>query len=356
MPNEEYSNWRAELNGRAHEHDTDSNICGRWRIVGAKTKPDYPVAIWPTGTGQLLKIGRQEAVSQNSTDWHEFIGNGWTKCIAVSVVEYDAAVAHGVWPNDGKPARRQTEAEKAGFSMTGLGDNAPPAEEAIADQIASAVESAQKITAVIDADGARKANEMAERLQTLFKLGNAERDKEKRPHDDASKAVQAKWLPVITPASDERVRVLGLAKAWVKAEEDRQRAAAEAARRVRQAEIDAENERIRQENERRMAEARVAFADAVENGDSAPPPVAEQIEELAPAVTEAPKVQATSSYGRAVGLRTVTRANITDMRALTLALLDTGHPELQDMIKRLADRAAKAGIALSGMVIEKTRE
>lgn len=335
-----YQIWRAELTGKEPERMNVDPQDGFWRLDGARTKPSYPVAIWhpATGTKAIVRIGRRD-IEEDSDEWFEFGQNGWMHCVAVEKTAYDEARATGRWA-DNKPARQMDEAEKLGIDVS-TGGNNPPLNDAIGDQIAAAVESAQKITAVTNADEARKANEMAERLAGLFKIGDAERDKEKRPHDEASKAVQAKWLPIITPASDERTRVLKLAKDWIKAEEARLAREAQAERQRQQAAIDKENERIRLENEKAKGEA----------------PAGAEVElqpELAPAVVETPKVQATSTYGRATGLRTVKKGKITDIVKLLTAL--STHKEMVEFAQTLANRAAKAGIPLDGMEIEEVRE
>lgn len=344
--NNSYAVWQAARRGIAPDPQSDHNISGFWRIVAAKTKPDTPVAIWPIDENkQVAKIGRRSPVEEGSVDWHDFIGWGWTKCVAVTKPEYDSAIETGEW-RDGKPSRARTDEEKLGVATSG-GDNAPPADELIEDQIKAAVETAQTITKVTNADEARRANELAERLQGLYRLGDAQRDKEKRPHDEAAKAVQARWLPIITPAETERKRLIAAAKEWIKAEEARVAREVEAERRKRQAAIDAENERIAQANAAKIAEAEKEGGQPIE---------AEELEPIAPAVAEVPKVQAASTFGRATGLRTVTRGKITDMAALAAALVAIKHPELVDLLQKLANRAAKANLPLAGMEITETRE
>lgn len=353
-----YAVWQAAKRGTAADPQNDQAICGFWRIASAKTKPDTPVAIWPVGDQQVAKIGRRDPVTEGSKDWHDFIGWGWTKCVPVEKAEYDAAIANGEWA-DGKSSRQQSDEERLGVAA-GEGDNAPPADELIEDQIKAAVESAQAITKVTSADEARKANELAERLQGLYRLGDAQRDKEKRPHDDAAKAVQARWLPIITPAETERKRLIAVAKEWIKTEEARLAREAEAERRKKQAAIDAENERIREANRKAAADAEARRIEQLGNApigsEPEPEPEPELEQEIAPAKVEVPKVQAASTFGRATGLRKVTRGTITDMAALAAALVAIKHPELVELLQKLADRAAKAGVPLAGMEITETRE
>lgn len=349
MAQNDWATWQAEIGGAMVDHQNlgiEHGIVGYWRMEGARTKPAYPVALWrPDGAESMtFQIGRQRPMNSatDATEWAEFLGSGWLHCKAVRKAEWASALEHGIWPSDGKDSRQRTDDEKLGIAPTEGGNN-PPREELIEDQIAAAVESAKKIEKVTNADEARKANEMAERLQALYRLGDAERDAQKRPHDEAAKAIQARWLPIITPAEMERKRLIAAAKEWIKAEEVRVAREAEAERKRRQAEIDAANEAIRKANEEAAGNAPIGVE-------------VELQQEIAPAKVETPKVQAGSTYGRATGLRTVTRANVTDMKALLLALLATKHPELLALAQKLADRAAVAGIPLDGMEITKTRE
>lgn len=349
MAQNDWATWQAEIGGAIVDHQNlgiEHGIVGYWRMEGSRTKPAYPVALWrPDGAESMtFQIGRQRPMNSvtDATEWAEFLGSGWLHCKAVRKAEWAAALEHGIWPSDAKDSRQRTDDEKLGIAPTEGGNN-PPREELIEDQIAAAVESAKKIEKVTNADEARKANEMAERLQALYRLGDAERDAQKRPHDEAAKAVQARWIPIITPAETERKRLIAAAKEWIKAEEVRVAREAEAERKRRQAEIDAANEAIRKANEEAAGNAPIGAEPELQP-------------ELAAAVVNVPKVQATSTFGRATSLRKVKKAQISDMKALALDLLDKQHPEFIGLIERLADRAAKAGIALAGMTIIETRE
>lgn len=340
MSDQNWTFWRSDLASPQDHNNVTEPGSGFWRCRAAKTKPDWPIAIWWDGVTPNVKVGNNLTTGDDAL--LEFLsGSTWLKATAVSHADYKQAIDTGKWP-DGKPARHMDEAEKHDIS-TEPGDNAAPIEETLAEQIAAAVEKAQAITKITNADEARAANELADKLAALFKTGDAKRAEEKRPHDEAAKAVQAKWLPIITPATDARERLVGrggLVKQWLKAEQDRiDREHREEKERQRQ-----EAERIRQENEK-------AAAEAAEQGKDAPAPIP-QPEPETPAV--APRAQAANSLGRATGLRKVTRAKITDMGKLLLALQD--HREMREFAQTLANRAAKAGIPLDGMEIEETME
>lgn len=332
-----YRYWRVELAapGSQPRNEVEVPIDGFWRAVAAKSKADYPVAIWHDGDDEVIKVGNKKFAG-NMPEGNDFRDGTWNHCQAVTQEVYQAALDTGFWP-DGKNARKMDDAEKMGIDV-GSGDNAAPIEETIEEQIDAAVAKAQAITSIKTEDEARVANELAAKLKILFDLGDAARVQEKAPHDQAAKDVQAKWLPIIVPASDARERLVGkggLVKRWLQAEQAR----IDEEARIERQRIAAEAERIRQENEK-------AAAEATDKGEPAPAPVAAP--DPAPAA-EPQRARAGSTFGRATGLRKVTRAKITDISKLLQAL--SAHKEMVEFAQTLANRAAKAGIPLDGMEI-----
>lgn len=87
-------------------------------------------------------------------------------------------------------------------------DGEPIANEEQAEAVSSLLNRARRVTK--DADEARKV--------------------EKKPHDEAAKAVQAKWTPIIGKAELATATCKQALAPWLQAIEDRQRAEAEAAR------------------------------------------------------------------------------------------------------------------------------
>lgn len=336
-----YAYWRTELKSPGQSRDTaDGDTDGFWRAKAAKTKPDYPVAIWHDGDDEVIKIGNKQ-IAGNMPEGNDFRDGTWQHCIAVTKEQYDAAIETGFWA-DGKNSRKMSAEEKMGIDIA-PGDNAAPIDETISDQISAAVAKADAIKSVKTEAEAKAANELADKLNTLFKLGDAERAKEKAPFDQGAKDVQARWLPIINPASEARERLVGrggLVKQWLKAEQDRiDREDAEERRRQQE-----EADRIRRENEK-------AAAEAAEQGKPEPEPIAPP--DPVPAV-EPQRARAGNTFGRATGLRKVVSAQIDDIEKVLLALKT--HKEMIAMVQTLANRAAKAGIALDGMTIREDYE
>ena len=110
---------------------------------------------------------------------------------------------------------------------------------------------------------------LMDQLRTASKDADKARAEEKRPHDDAAKAVQAKWKPLLEKA-DRAVSICKEALApWLKKLDDEKRAAAEAARREAEEKAAAAAEAMRQAAAtdlaaREAAEAAVAEAKAAE--------------------------------------------------------------------------------------------
>jgi hypothetical protein len=336
--------WRKELAapGSQPRNEVTVPVAGYWRADGAKSKPSWPVAVWYDDDGTPHhKVGNSQ--KDGHDEFSTFLTDAtWSRCVAVEHADYLVAMDTGRWASDGKHARNMTEAELHDIDLA-PGANAAPVEDTIEEQIAAAVAKADAIKVIKTEDEARVANELAAKLKLLFDMGDTERIKEKRPHDEAAAGVQAKWLPIINPASTARERLVGkdgVVKRWLKAEQARIDEEANQARLAQQAEDD----RIRQENEK-------AAAEAADKGESAPAPI--PAPEPPPAAAPQ-RARAGSTFGRATGLRKVTRAKITDIGKLLQAL--STHKEMLEFAQTLANRAAKAGIPLDGMEIEEVME
>jgi hypothetical protein len=181
------------------------------------------------------------------------------------------------------------------------GGNAPPVFDAHSANIADLREEAK-----VWLDGAQVTTaEEAEGIDTLIKLARSARDEadkariaEKKPHDDAAKAVQAKWKPLVDTA--QRVLDVCLEKigAWRIAEANRLEAAAALARAEAEAERQSEIEATR---------AAAGNLEAREQADQ----LAESAKTADKLATKAEKAATTG-----LGLRNVKRLVVTDTRAL----------------------------------------
>jgi preprotein translocase subunit SecD len=221
----------------------------------------------------------------------------------------------------------------AALSVTGNeriapGANNPPAFEAYQVNIEDLREEA---AAWLDGKAVESAAE-AEAIDLLIKMARAARDAadaeraaEKKPHDDASKAVQKKWKPLVDNA--QRVLDVCLEKvgAWRVAEAKRKEA--EAAR-IR-AEADAE----------RQAEIEATRA---ASGNLEAREQADRLGESAQAADKLAKAaEKAASTGN--GLRSIKRLVVTDTRALAGWLWTHRREEAETAHAELAQRIYRAG-------------
>lgn len=207
-------------------------------------------------------------------------------------------------------------------ALATIGDNGPPADAAfglhvdslftlLSDTLAGGDVTTDEQEAAIDAilDDFRAAGKDADKL----------RGAEKKPHDDAGKAVQAKWKPII----DKADRGAGACKdALTPYRTAKQRAKDEAARKARE------------EAEAKAEAARVALreADDLEAKFAAE----QQIEQAAKLTAVANKIDRS-----ATGLRTHWEAEITDRKAALLHYLARAPERFEALIQQMADEDAR---------------
>lgn len=77
---------------------------------------------------------------------------------------------------------------------------------------------------------AEAVSSLLNRLRRVAKDADEARKTEKKPHDDAAKAVQAKWTPIISKAELATTTAKQALAPWLRAVEEKQRAETEAAR------------------------------------------------------------------------------------------------------------------------------
>lgn len=353
-----YKYWRAELAapGSQPRNEVEAPIAGYWRADGARTKPSWPVAVWyDDDETPHFKVGNSQKDGEGP--FLEFLSEAtWLRCVAVEHAEYLAAMETGRW-SDGKHARHVDPADKldiipdtpaeAGGNM--LDDDGNPVDQFWA-QIKDKLEKAQTALAALGKidteDKATKAAAQIEILREAGKLGESKRKIEKAPHDAAAAAVQTKWVPVLSPASEaikagvdsidkfqkaERARLQAIADAAAKAERDRLQAIADA-------EAEAERKRLQAiADEEAAAKGKEAEAVVVE---------AEQVQVAAP-VVEAPRVS--TAYGRAVSKATVRKGRITDEAAFIRAI--KGQDDFKEFLQDKANKLARAKAPVKGMEV-----
>lgn len=155
---------------------------------------------------------------------------------------------------------------------------------------------------------------------------------EKKPHDDAGKAVQEAWKPIIARADLTAETCKKALAPWLKSKDDALRAVALAAA---------------QEAEKLAAAARALHA-ATDATDLAATERAEQAlkeaDQAAKAAERADRAKSQATGGsRAVGLRSVWTATITDQRTALNHYIKSQPQEFIALIQGLADSEARHG-------------
>lgn len=307
-----YAHWRESLAGRCPPISADYPMPGRYKMRRTKNGKFEPVAIFIDKQGELAAAVGKEFVDPQSI---------WLQCVKypVSEADYKHALKHGHFPDE--PAPRT------------IGDNAPPEtiEEQIPLEIEQATEWLQTVGEVKSQQDADIAGNRVSLLRKLKKEAESEHEREKAPHLEAGRRVDAKWKPLIGDCEIAIKALLAAVTKW---------ANAEAAKRAKEA-----------EEARRKAEAEAAEKRRQAQAAGQDDPIAELLPELPPPPA---RVQVGGARGPKIGLRTETVAVIEDYSA-ALAFF-AQHDEVKSCVSTLAKRAAKAGVQVPGVKIEKVQK
>lgn len=308
--------WRNALAGKSPAIDADSPQCGFYKCRDGKGGPWLPVMIRHDDDGALrCRVG-----DNSDADPHKI----WTWCAKNPISKADAkhAFETGGFPGDAPAA---------------IGDNSGDLSlaEQIKDYAAQALGWLRKHGIGDKAAGDRAANYRQELLR-LCKEANAQRIAEKKPHDDAAKAVQQKWVPLIDEAETAIEEIRAELGKFMVAEK---RAAEKAAAEKHAAEVAATNAARREVEAQR---AKLMRDDPIAALTSSEP----ELPELPPPPAPV-KIQAGGQRGRKTGLREVTRYVVTDHAAALAFFADSD--DVRELIGKLAERASKAGVAVPGV-------
>jgi hypothetical protein len=220
-----------------------------------------------------------------------------------------------------------------------IGDNNPPAPtlvEAAREQLADIHLEAGNWLDGAEIENAAQADEVARILDAARKASkrfDADRKTEKKPHDDAAKAVDATWKPLIADAD----RIVEAAKAtsavWLK-EQDRVKREAEAEARRIADEAAAEARRLAEQNTGSLL-AVEARDEAIERAKAAEAQAAAAVRDTASAKGE--------GMARRVSLRTTWRSDVEDRRALLNHIARVAPDDLSAFLDEWAARAVRGG-------------
>lgn len=287
--------WAAKLAGDPSARMTEGDPhAGFYRWVrregyGGK-RYATPVAYWPGPRGELnCRIGPRENVTpERGRDIWINVGNDpvpedWYR----SVAQYDKPE----WPD--------------GLGTTPPeGSNLPPDEDPyqeLGEKIATLSDKATvrlegpPIAEQVEAD--KLSNELIDPLSDLWKLAEQARKDERRPHDEALKEIQQKWLPLLGAAEIYKTLKYKLITPWLVKVRAKQKEEAEAA-----------------------AAAGAPAAD-----------------------TRRPRA---GTRGRATTLKTSKRAEIVDYQECLKFFAE--NPEVRQTVQDLANRMVRSGLTVPG--------
>lgn len=247
----------------------------------------------------------------------------WTFCAKhpVSKGAFDTFEQTGSWPGD---------APEIGHNSGDL---------SLAEQVKEYAELALswlRKSGIKDSVSKDKAANYRAKLIELGKAADAERDAKKRPHDEAARAVQAEYKPIIDEAKAAAEEIRAALTVYMREEERIAEAKRQEEFRKEQERVAAERARIEKERAA-LAESDPALA-MLEPEPELP---------MAPAAPEPVKVRAGGQRGRATGLRTVTTYEITDYAAALAHVKD--HPDVVAAVEKVVRAQAKAGASVPGV-------
>jgi hypothetical protein len=313
--NDVWQFWRDALAGNVFAIDVNSPQCGFYKCRDGKGGQWLPVMIRMDGSELRCRVG-----DNSSADPFEI----WTWCAVNPISKEDAKIAFdtGNFPGDAPAA---------------IGDNSGDLSlsEQIKDYATQALTWLRKAGITDTASKDRAANYRQELLR-LKKDADAHRVAEKKPHDDAVKAVQKKWVPLIDEAdlAAEKLRwaltdFMTAEKRKIEAEQRAKYEAEQKAAAAARAEIEAQRAK-------QMRDDPIA---ALTSPEPELPPM--------PVVPERVVVQAGGQRGRKTGLREVTKYIVKDHKAALAFFADS--EDVRDLVAKLAERASKAGVAVPGV-------
>lgn len=291
-PADQYEFWRRRLAGEQLPIHDGEYQAGFYRVK-SRDGTHHPVAYWFGKDGKVrCRIGDKDVSEQIAAErWM------WASKWPITHELYKSVIGGAPWPDQHEMVTKSNQAPPDD-SFEGL-------KEAIDDLAREAARLISKGAAQTQ-DDADRASDLANRISDLQKKADGIRAAEKKPHDEAAKAVQAKWLPILD-AADIYKR---LKNAVVAPFLTKKQAA---------------------EREEREAAAKAGT------------PLPEQARSTTKAGTR----------GRSVALRTQKQVVIED-RAAVLAYFADGQ-QMTDFLQDMAERAVRAGVTPKGVKVNETQ-
>jgi hypothetical protein len=318
-----YSQYRDMLAGRDVPIHEDVPYAGRYALKRGNVR--VPVAIGPDASGELVAIVDGKQVDPLSI---------WVSCAKHPVTQeaYKHRKQHGHWPDEPPPVARS--------NMPSDPFEALKAE--VADKQAQADELLTKHATIKDQIVCNLFRNLQAQLLALNKRADGMHAEEKRPILDAGTACDEKFrFRAASKVLSDRLR--SRFETFLKEEERRQQAAAEAKHRAERERVEAERKRLEEERAKLMRDDPIAAITSDEP----------ELPEL-PLEPEQVKVQAGGDFGRRAGLKSVWVPVLTDYKSALAHFADNA--KVKELIQKLAEQAVKAGAReLPGFEVKEDR-
>lgn len=223
------------------------------------------------------------------------------------------------------------------FDSPGIGDNQPPPAEAFRDRIDRLLDVANRWLkerpVILDEDMAAKCIDFLDQIGQEAKAVEEQRRAEKKPHDEAGRAVDAKYKPLTALLDTAKTMLKPRLTVWLNAKELRRQAAVLAAEAAAYAAM--------QEVARLEAEAaKGANVQAVVAAEDAAA-IADAAVKQADAIAES-RAQVRGDYStRARSLRGQWKAELTSMD--DAFRFYRNHPDVRETLEKLANKDARGG-------------
>jgi hypothetical protein len=334
--------------GPIHAEEPQTGWYRNRRIVSEKgeTPKRYEfeaVAYWrDTKTGEQRCHINGKAPSENA------MYQAWPYASKYPISEetYHAYLATGQWPE-----HNDVLAEQERRSNEAPDDDSLEGVQARIDALVAEARRYMKKGAAKTKAEADAAADVSVKLGELYTHADKQRDKEKRPHLEAGREVDAKWNPVRDAALIYKDLKAEVVNPWLNAEKARLQKiaddAAEEQRKIRQKAIDAAAAKQKEIDDAHAA----AAAKAAAANKPAPPPPA-QVEVVMPEAAYAPApivAPVRVGTGKTISSRIERTAFIEDY-AKALAHF-AGHEEVKALVQALANKLAKAKMPIPGCKI-----
>jgi hypothetical protein len=301
LPPDQYEFWRRRMAGEVVPIYDGEPQAGFYRL--RKRDGEWqPVAYWFANDRTLrCRIAGADVSEQIANErWP------WASKTPITHEVYKAVIAGSPWPDQHEGAIRD-RANTAGMPD----DNSFDALKDRIEDLARDADALVNAGAATDQASADRASDLANRLAELQKKADGARVAEKKPHDEAAKAVQSKWLPILSAADIYKRLKSAVITPFLVAEDQKRREVEAAARKV------------------------------AEEAARAGQPVIAPVERAAP--------KAGAGGRRSVALRSVKVVTITD-RAAVLEFFKE-NSLITDLLHQMASRATTAGVTVPGVTV-----